>query len=420
VRRLLLILALLLALCPVATGQQTGAAARFRSGTALPSTCRVGDVFYKTTATSGQYNCTATNTFTLVGGTSSPVTGSGTNGTVPKFTGSASIGNSPITTTASTIAVNSTAATNKYVNVEVTGLDLAGTGGVYGAYFSVGGGNSPDGEHVQGLSATAIATSNSLNTGGPGGVVATAVVNPGITVTTVEGQETNARIQDGGVAQTVYGSFNQVTTFGAASIASDAWGGYYDIAVFGTSTVNNPTAIQGLIRKFGGASYTGAATGLKLDGWTGTAPTSYGIYLGSSIDIGTTRWAIYSLSTSKSLFSGNVNFSGATTTATATTAAQIVANQNDYNPGGQSYFQRWSSDASRNVTGLTFTVVQADGESHDLCNTGAQNIVLVHDDGSSSTAANRFKFKAATNRTVAPDECVLVTYDSSTARWRAN
>ena len=52
--------------------QQSGTAFRFRSGPTLPATCRVGDVFYKTGADAGQYNCTATNTFTIVGGGSSP------------------------------------------------------------------------------------------------------------------------------------------------------------------------------------------------------------------------------------------------------------------------------------------------------------------------------------------------------------
>jgi hypothetical protein len=41
---------------------------------------------------------------------------------------------------------------------------------------------------------------------------------------------------------------------------------------------------------------------------------------------------------------------GATFRAIATTPAQITADQNNYNPGGVSRFQRWSSDASRNVT----------------------------------------------------------------------
>lgn len=109
---------------------------------------------------------------------------------------------------------------------------------------------------------------------------------------------------------------------------------------------------------------------------------------------------------------------GGTYSAIATTPAQIAANQDNYNPGGSSYLQRWSSDASRNVTGLTFTAAQVSGQTHMICNVGAQDIVLTHDDGATSTAANRFKLKAATNRTIAPDECVIVIYDATTARWR--
>ncbi len=109
---------------------------------------------------------------------------------------------------------------------------------------------------------------------------------------------------------------------------------------------------------------------------------------------------------------------GGTFSAVATTPAQITANQNDYNPGGVSYLQRWSTDASRNVTGLTFTGTKQAGQTHLICNVGSQNIVLTHDDGSTSTAANRFKFVSGTNVTIAPDDCVTIIYDATTARWR--
>jgi hypothetical protein len=193
------------------------------------------------------------------------------------------------------------------------------------------------------------------------------------------------------------------------------------VRILNIGTTAQTVLFQGALdSNFSGSTIT-LLKGLDLSGWVnaGTVTTSYGIYMDSSIDVGATKYAFYSLSTSPSLFSGNVNFTK-TITATATTASQISSNQNDYNPGGQSYFQRWSSDASRNVTGLTFTTAHVDGEVHNICNVGAQNIVLKHDDGATSTAANRFKLKSATDRTIAADECVLVTYDATTARWRAN
>lgn len=53
----------------------------------------------------------------------------------------------------------------------------------------------------------------------------------------------------------------------------------------------------------------GTRYGLSIDGWanTGTITTSYGIYIDTSIDSGTNKYCIYSLSTSPSIFSGDVS-----------------------------------------------------------------------------------------------------------------
>lgn len=110
---------------------------------------------------------------------------------------------------------------------------------------------------------------------------------------------------------------------------------------------------------------------------------------------------------------------GGTYGAIARTPAQITADQNNYNPGGTSYLQRWSSDASRNVTGLTFSTIQVDGQTHVICNVGAQNIVLVHQ-SASSTAANRFFNSTAANLTVSANKCADVIYDNTTGAWRAS
>jgi hypothetical protein len=54
---------------------------------------------------------------------------------------------------------------------------------------------------------------------------------------------------------------------------------------------------------------TNDAIGISLSGWNGDGTTgvSYGIYADTSIDIGTTKYFIYSLSTSPSLFTGDVS-----------------------------------------------------------------------------------------------------------------
>ena len=106
----------------------------------------------------------------------------------------------------------------------------------------------------------------------------------------------------------------------------------------------------------------------------------------------------------------------------ARTPAQITANQNDYSIGGQSYFVRLSSDAARNITGLTIPAdglgnTQADGEVHLLVNVGAQNIVLKHQDAA-STAANRFLNSTGADITLSAEQAADIVYDGTTQRWR--
>lgn len=105
--------------------------------------------------------------------------------------------------------------------------------------------------------------------------------------------------------------------------------------------------------------------------------------------------------------------------AAANSPAQITSNQNNYNPGDQSYFQRWNTDASRNVTGLTFTKAQLDGQRHRIVNAGSFNIVLKHQDAN-STAANRFLMSSGGDATIGPDEMVEIVYDGTTARFRVD
>jgi hypothetical protein len=109
---------------------------------------------------------------------------------------------------------------------------------------------------------------------------------------------------------------------------------------------------------------------------------------------------------------------GGTFRAIATTPAQITADQNNYNPGGVSRFQRWSSDASRNVTGLTFATAQVDGQEHIIWNVGSNAIVLVHE-SASSTAANRFTTSTGADLTLAAGKCACLVYDGTSSRWRA-
>ena len=114
---------------------------------------------------------------------------------------------------------------------------------------------------------------------------------------------------------------------------------------------------------------------------------------------------------------GATNATGGTLRFPATSPAQITANQNNYSPAANSYFQRWSSDAARNVTGLTFSAAQVDGQVHVVVNVGSNNIVLVHQ-STDSTAANRFLCSTGANVTLAANEGADLIYDGTAQRWR--
>lgn len=116
---------------------------------------------------------------------------------------------------------------------------------------------------------------------------------------------------------------------------------------------------------------------------------------------------------------------GATLNFPASAPSQITASQNNYNPGTFSYAQYWSSDASRNVTGLltsstqnSVTVSQVDGQVHRIYNSGSNNIVLKHQD-TGSDAANRFLSSTGADVTLVANECADVQYQAgSVNRWR--
>ncbi len=102
-----------------------------------------------------------------------------------------------------------------------------------------------------------------------------------------------------------------------------------------------------------------------------------------------------------------------TFSSTANTPTQITADQNNYAPG-IGWFQRWSSDASRNVTGLT---AGSDGQIIEIWNVGSNNIVLINE-SASSTAANRFTNSTAADITLSAGKCAEGRYDNTSSRWR--
>lgn len=94
--------------------------------------------------------------------------------------------------------------------------------------------------------------------------------------------------------------------------------------------------------------------------------------------------------------------------------AQITANQDNYAPGAGDFW-RLSSDASRNITGIS---AGFGGQRLRIANVGSFDIVLKHQDGASS-AGNRLLCKGYADITLTPDMQAELWYDNTTLRWRA-
>lgn len=97
------------------------------------------------------------------------------------------------------------------------------------------------------------------------------------------------------------------------------------------------------------------------------------------------------------------------------TAAQITATENDYNPTGlgSSSIIRISSDASRTITGLTALTA---GAVVHLVNVGS-NLINLSNESASSSAANRFALTGS-GFSLTAGGSVMLFYDGTSSRWR--
>lgn len=151
---------------------------------------------------------------------------------------------------------------------------------------------------------------------------------------------------------------------------------------------------------------------VKYNGTTGKHVTDAGF------SIGTSGAAIGALSTANT-WGGNQTFSASLIGAADfvlsgdITPTQLASNQDNYAPTGiaTATILRLSSDASRNITGIT---TGADGRMLILQNVGSNDIVLIND--ATSTAANRFLF--GTDYTLPSGQSIALNYDGTSLRWR--
>lgn len=97
-----------------------------------------------------------------------------------------------------------------------------------------------------------------------------------------------------------------------------------------------------------------------------------------------------------------------------TSPTQITGNVTDYAGFGSTLFARISTDAARNC----YSATGASQQLQWIFNVGGFNLVFIHDDGATGTAALRFSLKGAANFTLAPGACIMRWYDPTSARWR--
>jgi hypothetical protein len=96
------------------------------------------------------------------------------------------------------------------------------------------------------------------------------------------------------------------------------------------------------------------------------------------------------------------------------TPAQITSNQNNYSTLGYDVL-RLSTDASREITGFANGLR---GKMLIINNVGSFNIVLKHQNAS-STASNRMILgNAGVDVTILPNDSVTLLYDTTDSRWR--
>jgi hypothetical protein len=116
---------------------------------------------------------------------------------------------------------------------------------------------------------------------------------------------------------------------------------------------------------------------------------------------------------------GAADFTGAPRLSSFVTSTQITGNQNDYtatdgsNTCATKLALRISSDASRNITGLSCS--QVEGDIRVVHNVGSNDIVFL-DNSVSSTAANRFAL--GSDLTLTSGQSVTFRYDDTSDRWR--
>lgn len=120
-----------------------------------------------------------------------------------------------------------------------------------------------------------------------------------------------------GLINEAYMVFGQTANEDTGQI-NRSYGIYSDTINISETAITEAAAFTGKVRTIVGDGGYGTVYGLNLSGWStpgATVTNSYGIFMNSSIDVGTTRYALYSSSTSQSYLQGNLGIGIAVPTA---------------------------------------------------------------------------------------------------------
>lgn len=166
----------------------------------------------------------------------------------------------------------------------------------------------------------------------------------------------------------------EITSFRGSTVACPSFTGVRVQAANGYSTADSVIGVDSWVRAISSAATTTLGRGLRsrvsfaaghtitefrglsLDSWSNSATvtTSYGIYADTSIDVGATKYFIYSLSASPSLITGPVQLGSSLTMAEISEPAAPAANGGtlflaDNGAGKTKLMIRFSSGASQQV-----------------------------------------------------------------------
>lgn len=321
----------------------------------------------------------------------SAVTGSGTTSFIPRFTSSMVVGDSSIKDDTNLVEINPGQVTGKGLLKVYRSSNNGSSPIAISAGMSTLSGSTPAFVYLFYARApeTAVPITNHIGyyvEGIPFDAGAVITNNYGIYIATSTAGTTKYSLYSAGASAILLNT---------GTIQTSA--GYVSTMATGTSplTVTSTTLCTNLNADFvRGATITGTGT-IALGGFTLTVPAT-----GTAALLGTAN--SFTLRNTFAIASAD----------TPNTQAQFTGNQDNLVLTVISGFQRWSSDASRDVTGV---VAGTSGQYMTIVNVGAQNIVLK--DQVTSTAANQFLCTAG-DVTLTPNQGAYIIYDTTVSKWR--